>query len=378
MSKQAKVIVVLLTISLFLSLSTECCLATEKSITKTKEFQSESTEPSFDDFDKVITENDNRYEFKAVNYKLIDTEEKTEKEDKTTTIEKNGLSSKSYKVDSEASYYHETVTVDGQDYSGTLVKVDYDNHTKTNRKGEVSGTKEYGLRATKPVPPSTRSLPYYDSDTGQSYNVDAPLVRLETTDEKWQNYTYIDIVVSNYTDTQFMFNNKIIKHNGTTVLGSEYYDELLKMAGLSGSNYKISSVSWSGNAYKSGNVKYRNARANIQAYSCAYTAYYYKSFELDDIPVYTAKLTYKYSEEDVVKTIYTYEAAATYELIEEDTTVPEETNTSTKDEVQITAKTITTISLLLVISLGFVLLSTFLLTKVKSKNKTKNKINNKR
>lgn len=366
-SKRTRVFVVLLAIFVFLFVNAECCFATEKSITKTKEFQSESTEPSFDGFDEVITEDGNRYECKSVDYKLIDTKEKTEKEDKTTTIEKNGLSSKSYKVDSSASYYHETVTVDGKEYLGTLVKVDYDNHTKTNRKGEVSGTKEYGLRATKPEPPATKSLPYYDSDTGQSYNVDAPLTRLETTEEKWQSYTYIDIVVSNYTDTQFMFNDKIIKHNGTSVLGSEYYDELLKMAGLSNGNYKISSVSWSGNAYKSGNVKYRNARANIQAYSCAYTAYYYKSFSLDDIPVYTAKLTYKYSEEDVVKTTYTYKATATYELIEADTTVPEETNPSTKDEVQITAKTITTISLLLVISLGFVLLSTFLLTKAKSK-----------
>lgn len=377
MSKYAKVIVGLLVMVLCISISTECFFATEKSITKTKQFQSESTDPTYDDFDKTIIENGNEYELKNIDYKKIDTEKKTEKKDKTTVITKNGLSSKSYKVDSEASYYHDTVTVDGIDYSGTLVNVEYENHTKTNRKGEVSGTKNYGLRATKPTPPSTQSLSYYDSDTGQSYNVNAPLIRLETTDEKWQEYTYIDIVVSNYTDTQFMFNNKIVKHNGTTVLGKEYYNELLNMAGLTNGNYKVSSVSWTGNAYKSGNVKYRNARANIQAYSCAYTAYYYKSFGLEDIPVYTAKLTYKYSDEKVIKTVYTYEAVATYELIESNTTtIPETTSISTKDEVHITATTITTISLLLVISLGFVLLTMFLLTKVKSKNKIK--INKKR
>lgn len=353
--------------------------ASEKDIEVSKSFTSESENPTYNEFEKIITKNGVDYELKSVDYEKIDTEKKTEKRDKTTTVVKENLRSKSYSVDSNASYYHEKINVDGKDYNCTLVDVTYENHTKTNRHGEVSGSTDYGLRTTKPNPPSTKSLSYYDSDTGQTYNVDAPLTELKTTETKWQDYTYINLVFSNYTDTQFMFNDKVIKNDGNTVLGSNYYDELLSMAGLSGDNYKIKSVYWTSDAYMNGNVKYRNARADIQAYSCAYKAHYYLNFSLPDVPSYTAKLKYKYSEENVIKTIYKYKAKAKYRLIEEGTTVAAtQPTTEPPKKAEITVKTVTTISLIFAISLAFVLLIFFLITRIKKENKFLSKLLNKK
>ena len=125
-----------------------------------------------------------------------------------------------------------------------MISVEYENNSKTGRSAHVSGTQSYGLRVSKPDVPDTKALTYYDFAAGKTYYIDAPLTSLETTQSQWQDYTYIDIVVSNYTDTQFMFQNKIIKHNGDTVIGSEYYSELLSMAGLSGSDYKVTLILW--------------------------------------------------------------------------------------------------------------------------------------
>lgn len=353
--------------------------ASEKEFEVSELFTSENENPSYDGFEKSITKNGANYELQSVDYEKVDTKKKTEKKDKTTTVVKEDLRSKSYSVDSNASYYHEKINVDGKNYNCTLVDVTYENHTKTNRHGEVSGSTDYGLRTTKPNPPSIKSLSYYDSDTGQTYNVDAPLTELKTTETKWQDYTYINLVFSNYTDAQFMFNDKVIKNDGNTVLGSNYYDELLSMAGLSGDNYKIKSVYWTGDAYMNGNVKYRNARADIQAYSCAYKAYYYLNFSLPDVPSYTAKLKYKYSEENVIKTIYKYKAKAKYKLIEVETTIAKtQPTTEIPKKVEITVKTVTTISLIFAISLAFVLLIFFLITRIKKENKFLSKLLNKK
>lgn len=351
-------------------------VAAAEDIEKFAEFTSESINPIYSGFEKEFSSDGQQYTLDDIKYEKISEEKKTKKEDKTTQQTRTGLSSKSYSVGTT-----EKITVDGKSYQGVVTEVEYENRTKTGRTGEVNGSQDYGLRVDKPNPPSTLSLPYYDSETGQSYNIEAPMTSLEKTSEKWQDYTYINIVVSNYTDTQFMFNNKIITHNGSTVMGSSYYGELLNMAGLVGDNYKISSVYWVGDAYTEGNMKYRNARADIQAYSCSYKAYYYKKFNLADVPLFDARITFRYSQENVLKTIYKYKAIATYKAVVVETTVAETTQVveiATHDEVKITVKTITTISFILSLSLAFVILIFFLLTRIKSKNNNLSKVLNRK
>ena len=211
--------------------------AAESTIKKTAEFTSESTSPKYDKFEKKINSNGSSYELDDVSVEKIGEEKKTQLQDKTTTQTKSNLSSKSIQIGST-----ENITVDGKSYVGKVTDVVYQDNTKINRTGEVNGSEDYGLRVDKPTPPSTKSLPYYDAETGQNMNINAPMTELKKTSEQWQKYTYINITVSNYTDTQFMFNNKKINHNGSTVLGSDYYSELIGMAGLSGSNYRVSSV----------------------------------------------------------------------------------------------------------------------------------------
>ena len=384
-----KVFTLVLAAFVTLSLSSTAVYA-EEEITRTAEFTSESKSPQYSDFPSELEDNGDVYKLGDVTCEKTGEEKKTARQDKTTTVNKTGLKSKSYSVGAT-----ESITVDGKNYTGTVTDVKYRDRTARNRTGEVSGTENYGLRVDKPTPPSSKSLPYYDNLTGQSFNVDAPLTRLEETNSQWQDYTYIDIVVSNYTDSQFMFNDKIIHHNGSTVLDSSYYPELLSMAGLNGNSYKISSINWIGDSYKSGNVRYRNARANIQAYSCSYTAHYYKSFSLSDVPLYDAEITYSYSQENVIKTVYKYRATAHYSLVktteaqtekqtevqttEEITTVPQtQPQTEPSKEEPITVQTVTTISLILVLSLAFVLLGFFLLTKIKSKNTKLSQVLNKK
>ena len=375
--KIIKVSVIILSVLLLIGLTTITTKADDEVIKKTAEFTSESNTPKYTEFRSEIEIDGSKYKLDGISYEKLRETPKTVTQDKTTTVSKNNLSSQKYSTGMT-----EEIAVDGKNYTGTVTAVDYTDVTIRNRSGEVSGTQDYGLRSDKPDPPQTKSLSYYDGETGQSYDIDAPLIRMEQTDSEWEDYTYIDIVVSNYTDTQFMFNDKVIVHNGTTVLSPEYYPELLSMAGLSGDNHKVSSVSWSGDSYKEGNVRYRNARANIQAYVCAYTAYYYKSFSLPDVPRYNALVTFKYTTENVIKTKYTYRATGTYILTEPKTeeatepstaqiTLPE--NNSQMEEIPV-AVTVTTISLILVISLAFVLLVLFLLTKIKSKDTKLSKV----
>lgn len=339
-------------------------------ITKTEEFTSESKEPEYDKFEKTIKTEGETYQLKNIDYDLLSTDKKTEDVDRETMVTKNNLSDRSYRVGQT-----DTITVDGKSYSATLIDVQYETIMKQQRYGEVSGTKEYGLQTSKPSPPDTISLPYYDADTGKNYIISAPMMELKTTSSIWQDFTYIDIVVSNYTDNQFVFNGNVIKHNGNSVLPSNYYSELLSMAGFNDNTHKISNISWSGGAYKSGSVTYRNARANIQAYASSYTAYYYKRFELEDAPSYNAKLKYKYKEENVIKTVYNYKATASYELMSKEESTKENVNETVEQEttnapfreydVEFTVKAVTTISLLLAMSLAVVLLVMFLLAKLK-------------
>lgn len=378
--KQVNKIIALAAAVITLSLSVICVKASKDEITRSTEFTSESTNPEYSNFPSEITENGKKYTLDKITYDKVDEKQEKVLQDKTTTITKTGLNSKSYDKGTT-----ENITVDGNSYLGTVTDVSYTDASKINRTGEVSGSQDYGLRVDKPTPPATRTIPYYDSETGQTLNIDAPLKSLDKTDSKWQDYTHIDIVVSNYTDSQFMFNDKIIHHNGTTVLDSSYHAELLAMAGLSGNNYKISSISWRGDSYKEDNVRYRNARANIQAYSCSYKAQYYKKFSLPDIISYNAAVTFKYSQEKVIKTIYTYRANGKYVFKATGTTVKETTQSTTvavpeekPEPVPVTIKTVTTISFILVISLAFVLLAFFLLTKIKRKDNQLSRVLNKK
>ena len=370
---------IVVTLSALLALSAfPIPVSAENKVIRTAEFTSDSQTPYYKDFPSEIEEQGKKYKLGDISYEKLSEDKKTSSQEKTTTVNKTKLQNKSYSVGST-----ETITVDGKTYAGTVIDVSYTDMTVGNRTGEVNGSQDYGLRVDKPDAPATKSLPYLDELTGQSFNVDAPMTKLEQTGSQWQDYTYIDIVVSNYTDSQFMFNDRIIHHNGSTVLDSSCYPELLSMAGLQGNSYKVSSVNWIGESYKSGNTRYRNARANIQAYSCSYTAYYHKAFSLPDVPSYNAKITFKYTQENVLKTIYKYKAIGYYTLVpvQKKQTVETEKTNPTEPIVEsppITVKTVTTISLILVLSLAFVLLGFFLLTKLKSKDTKLSKVLNKK
>ena len=368
--KSKKWIATFLTLACLFSIFSLTVLANDTEITETANFTSEDTVPVYKGFDEEIIRDDKLYTLKNITYTKTDENKQTENEEKTTQVIKEGLNSKIYELDSSASYYHSKIEVDGKEYECTLIDVEYDNQTRTGRSAYVEGTEEYGLRTDKPNPPKTKVIQHYDSDTETMLDIEAPLIELKTTSTEWQDYTYIDITVNNYTDTQYMFYGNIVKHNNDTVLPSEHYGKLLEVAGFNNEGYRIEKVQWTNEPYKKGNVKYRQSRAYIQAYACSYTAYYYKQITLPDIPAYRATLTYKYADTNVIKTIYSYCATAHYELVD----ITEETSVATldepkkndvKDEIPVVVKTITTISFLLVFSIIVVIVAMFLLTKVR-------------
>ena len=336
----------------------------ERTITKEKEFTSTEKDPEYDGFTTVITENGKRYELSDVQYENNGTVESSKTVNSTTTRTITRLNSKSYSVGQT-----DTITENGNEYKARITNVSYETNTEGNRWGEVSGSKDYGLQTEKPSAPGTMELSYYDSSTGQTITVDAPLTDLEQTSSQWQYYSYIDIEVSNYTDSKYMFDGDIIYNDGNTVLPESYYSKLLSMAGMNDDNHKISSIYWLGAAYKNGSVKNRQARAEIQAYSASYTAHYYKKFPLDGVTTYDATIEYEYDipiEDN--QPVYKYTAIAKYTLIVQSTESKESVERE-RTNTETVVKTITTLSLLLVLCAGFVILAMFLLTKFKLRKK---------
>ena len=360
------VLVVLLI--LMTAVSTGAAVATEPSeqtITKEKDFTSTDKEPKYSGFSTVISEDGKQYELTDIEYKSNGTVESGKTVTKTTSRTVNGLSSKSY---SEGQT--DTITENGKEYKARIISVSYDTNTDGDRWGEVSGSKDYGLQTEKPSVPDTMALDYYDSGTGQTLTINAHLTELEKTSSEWQYYSYIDIEVSNYTDSKYMFEGNVISNNGRTVLPETYYSTLLSLAGMNDGNHRISSIYWLGDAYKSGSVRNRQARADIQAYSASYTAHYYEKFSLDGITTYNAVIEYEYDAPvDDEQPIYKYTATATYKLVVKETEAIKPTESVKEMKPETVVKTITTLSLLLVLSAGFVVLVMFLMTKFKLRKK---------
>lgn len=346
-----------------------------QTITEEKEFTSADKEPIYKGFSTVISKGDKQYELTDISYKRIGTEKDSNTVSKTTTRTKTGLNGKYYSVGQT-----DTITENGKEYVAKIINVTYNESTEGNRWGEVSGNKDYGLQTDKPTPPNTMTLSYYDSGTGETLSIDAPLTELKQTSSQWQDYSYIDIEVSNYTDSKYMFEGNVINNDGRTVLPESYYSTLLRLAGMNDGKHRISSVYWMGGAYQNGSVKNRQARANIQAYSASYTAFYYKKFSLNNITTFDANIEYQYDAPvQGNQPLYRYTATATYSMISRETTAQIESpnhKAATGDESQRekptqeeVVKTITTLSLLLVLCAGFVILIMFLLTKFKLRKK---------
>ena len=356
-----------------------------QTVIEQKDFTTTDKEPKYTGFSTVISKGNDQYELTDIQYKNKGTVGGSGRtESRTTTRTENGLSSKSYAVGQT-----HTINENGKSYEARIINVSYETNTEGNRWGEVSGSKDYGLQTEKPDVPNTMALDYYDSGTGQTLTINAHLTSLEQTSSQWQDYSYIDIEVSNYTDSKYMFDGNVITNNGSTVLPESYYSTLLSLAGMNDGKHKISSIYWLGDAYKSGSVRNRQARADIQAYSASYTAHYYERFSLDGLTTYNATIEYEYNvpiESD--QTLYKYTATATYTLIQKATERISEANSEAKKatadearkkiEQETVVKTITTLSLLLILCLGFVILIMFLLTKFKLRKKDFVRIRNKK
>lgn len=361
--------VLIIPVILFITVGGSSLTAAEsnQTILREKEFTSTEKSPDYNGFSTVITEDGKQYELSDIQYKNNGLLKSGNTVSKTTIQTKTGLSSKSYAVGQTDLIYE-----NGKEYTARIINVSYESNTEGDRWGEVSGSKDYGLQDEKPSVPDTMALDYFDSETGQSLIIDAHLTSLEQTSTQWQYYSYIDIEVSNYTDSKYMFEDNVIKNDGRSVLPQRYYADLLTMAGMNDDKHRISSIYWLGDAYKSGSVRNRQARAEIQAFCASYTAHYYERFSLEDITTYNATIEYEYDipvEDD--QSVYRFTAIATYTLVERET----ESFTSTDDErkqhtpKETVVKTITTLSLLLILSLGFVILVMFLLTKFKLRKK---------
>lgn len=361
--------VLIIPVILFITVGGSSLTAAEsnQTILREKEFTSTEKSPDYNGFSTVITEDGKQYELSDIQYKNNGLLKSGNTVSKTAIQTKTGLSSKSYAVGQTDLIYE-----NGKEYTARIINVSYESNTEGDRWGEVSGSKDYGLQDKKPSVPDTMALDYFDSETGQSLIIDAHLTNLEQTSTQWQYYSYIDIEVSNYTDSKYMFEDNVIKNDGRTVLPQRYYDDLLSMAGMNDDKHRISSIYWLGDAYKSGSVRNRQARAEIQAFCASYTAHYYERFSLEDITTYNATIEYEYDipvEDD--QSVYRFTAIATYTLVERET----ESFTSTDDErkqhiqEETVVKTITTLSLLLILCLGFVILVVFLLTKFKLRKK---------
>ena len=335
----------------------------QENIIKTAEFTTLNDEKvDYGGFQKSIEENEKKYNLSDIKYEEQSTNKEEVKETKKVDDAIGNLTSKNYRVDENADYYTKKVKDGNKEYTAVLVSVKYDDNTMTSRTASVSGEQNLGYSTNQPSVPKTMQLSYYDSPTGKTYTVDAPLTSLETTGNSWIDAQYIDITVYNYTPTQYMINDRLIKHNENTVMSSDEYNLILDMAGYSRDLYKVKRVYWTSDPYNNGPVKNRNARADLQAFASYYTAYYGQSINLDDIPSYTAHLEYQYEAVKKTDIIHHYKAIATYKIDETTTT-----EATTEKQPEISTPVFFTISLFLALSILTVIIIILILAKKKKR-----------
>ncbi len=260
-------------------------------------------------FEEQIEEGEQRYTLGEVTYEVVSTEEATEPKTVTHTETIEGLSTQSAEPT-------ETITVnqEGQAVDMTVADISYTDTTVTGRTTALEAFTDFNLQVIAPTPQPSKIIEHTDPENGNTTTVTLPFSHLETvTDWHWRDDVSIPITFSVYNAEYYAIGDTLVPYNPDTPALAGQEATILSMVGLNTDQYRITSFSWDGAPYQSGDTTLRNAVAHGERYVAGYRAVYADTISLLDLPQYTATVTYEGTVQvPTGEVLQTVEATALY------------------------------------------------------------------
>ncbi len=187
--------------------------------------------------------------------------------------------------------------VDGKLQVFKLKGIEYIADEITNRKATVTGSVYYPLMTTSPIPPTLKQFDYVDKENNNSVvKANLDLQSISAPRFEWLNDFSIDVEVTGYNASYFLFAGNLIPktHEKPLLLG--YEQNFLNHLKLDTNSYKLLYSEWLGEEYTENGVIKRKARFTGERYVSNFTATYQSVVTLPSMQGYKAIATYEYEK----------------------------------------------------------------------------------
>ncbi len=259
-----------------------------------------TTEDETETRDEAFPENWGFYRLSDISYETVGVTEAP-----AVTLDMVKVTYSPIVLDSEEYAPDTSIEEDGVEYELSDMEVDSVEDVYVQ---EVSTYTDYSKKVTSSSVPQTKTASVVNEKTGATQEVVCQLSSVDRTGTAL-NESHIDIVFQEYDADTFVWGSYTIAKdeespnlNGTA---------LLKSVGLDTSSSYVTDVYWVGDAYESGGVIFRNARADVMTTGSTYRATYTGSITTTGT-VY--KMTYTGQKSTEAGTpVYEIAATAVYE-----------------------------------------------------------------
>lgn len=277
---------------------------------KTEQFTTTKTEDFQYDFEENIKENGKKYKLKSISYDVLSSEPIQREEQVIHTVDYKNR----YSKDVQPAETLE-ITKDGKPLTVTFSDLSYTPTTITNRSETVSAYTDFSYKTVTPQPNQTKTITYYDNASGKNITATLPLKELKLVDDwAWRDDVTIPIEFSLYDAEYYALGDKLVPYNDEKPALQGYENDLLAVLNLDTNKYKITNITWDGEPYYVGEVRYRKAIATGERYAANYVAVYESKVELPNVPGYNAVATYTNTVDvNSGEREYTVQATAVYE-----------------------------------------------------------------
>lgn len=237
-------------------------------ITRSYRFTTTNIEETHDDkFKDTIEEDGKAYVLESITYNLKDKNPVMEEKKKEKVVESDPVpSGTEYKP-------QESFTEDGVRYTYVGMEQIGDPVTVP-----VTGYSDYDYAVTENEVPATKEITITNEVTGQPEKVTCSLTGVQQLpDGAWED-TSIGITFISYDSQIFEWRgHQVTKDTAYPLQG--YERELLASVGADTDSYRITNISWSGQAYDNNGILCRDAVAAVQRYVRYYRANYSGTFD---------------------------------------------------------------------------------------------------
>ena len=186
----------------------------------------------------------------------------------------------------------------------------------------------YGVENTNEVPSLAEVV---ETDAlGNEISQYMPLIDVTVEKEGWDSSFEFPIKITDYDADIFMLNGHEI-HKGDDLM--DYADAFLEYLGLTKEFYRITSIEWDGDEYRSGGSVCRNAIAKGDKYLKDITARYGGDMVIGAGTEYYYECVYV-NPNKTESTLYTIEAVGTYTEAQKETKPTQESEEETTEETE--------------------------------------------